>query len=495
MFMLRKGLRPEDAYRSERRLIERFCEIVETMEGPDSCSELPEVFKKKKLCSYLLTPRLSEKAPLLAALGNRFTLVYDLPRMSDEMHVYAILPKKPESFSKEFKVTPGLPTVCGYVVMFKPSNHWAREEFVLSDFPGIASSLPRGAQLVFTVVHDPWLEGYLHKKTASAAKKKSSPLIDKIKSRINLAGIAVFGTEKEVAEEAAKIVKENFPGAKPGKVKFVLKNRDDYYELLVPRVISPAKRISKALFPRFAIVTDESLQKCVLFPDPAAHKTDFLRDSALPKVIAKKTGFRFGTVNGEEFRFSIEDFYRHAYIVGQTGSGKTNLLKLIAKCLTESHSTGEQAGFAVFVIDPHGNLAEELATSLSDCIYLHPTKSPFGLNPLDLPPFENRDQAVAMTLDVLMNLFTNVFHLPETAINVRYILQTVTRQMYRVNTQPTLAGIYRAVMAIYNGADVGISDEQFKEHEKLLRNMPDQSFISTLGRLQTFAEDPLMRKR
>jgi len=70
---------------------------------------------------------------------------------------------------------------------------------------------------------------------------------------------------------------------------------------------------------------------------------------------------------------SLSDLRQHLYIIGKTGSGKTTLLRnLIVQHLAAGHGVG--------LIDPHGDLAEELL----DCIPPHRADDLVYFNPGDL---------------------------------------------------------------------------------------------------------------
>jgi len=70
---------------------------------------------------------------------------------------------------------------------------------------------------------------------------------------------------------------------------------------------------------------------------------------------------------------SLSDRRQHLYLIGKTGSGKTTLLRtLIVQHLA--------AGHGVALIDPHGDLAEELL----DCIPPHRADDLVYFNPGDL---------------------------------------------------------------------------------------------------------------
>ncbi|MBI5771956.1 MAG: type IV secretion system DNA-binding domain-containing protein [Verrucomicrobia bacterium] len=89
------------------------------------------------------------------------------------------------------------------------------------------------------------------------------------------------------------------------------------------------------------------------------------------------------------FGLGVADARRHTYILGQTGSGKTTLLKSILLQLIA-------AGQGVALLDPHGDLAEELLDHFpparaDDLVYFDPADAdfPVGFNPLaNVPPAE-----------------------------------------------------------------------------------------------------------
>jgi len=89
-----------------------------------------------------------------------------------------------------------------------------------------------------------------------------------------------------------------------------------------------------------------------------------------------KTNFR----GEKKFGIKREDRRHHAYIVGKTGTGKTTLLKQMAV-------SDIRNGEGVAVVDPHGDLAEELLDyvpkeRINDVVYFNPAdlEYPVGLN-------------------------------------------------------------------------------------------------------------------
>lgn len=89
------------------------------------------------------------------------------------------------------------------------------------------------------------------------------------------------------------------------------------------------------------------------------------------------------------FGIHPNDARHHCYIIGKTGSGKTTLLRnLILQHIALGHGVG--------LIDPHGDLAEDLLDHIpprraDDLVYFHPgdLEFPIGLNVLaNVPPDE-----------------------------------------------------------------------------------------------------------
>jgi energy-coupling factor transporter ATP-binding protein EcfA2 len=107
--------------------------------------------------------------------------------------------------------------------------------------------------------------------------------------------------------------------------------------------------------------------------------TDFGIMNNEPCIIV---GEREGWGDPQRFGISASDQRQHIYIIGKTGSGKTTLLRnLIIQHIALGHGVG--------VIDPHGDLAEELLHHVPPAradhlVYFNPgdLEFPIGLNVL-----------------------------------------------------------------------------------------------------------------
>lgn len=100
-----------------------------------------------------------------------------------------------------------------------------------------------------------------------------------------------------------------------------------------------------------------------------------------------------------------EDARHHTYIIGKTGSGKTTLLRnLILQHIARGHG--------VALIDPHGDLAEDLLNHLpphraDDLVYFDPgdREHPIGLNLLANVPRDARPLVASGIVDAFKNLW------------------------------------------------------------------------------------------
>lgn len=102
---------------------------------------------------------------------------------------------------------------------------------------------------------------------------------------------------------------------------------------------------------------------------------------------------------------SREDRRRHFYLIGQTGTGKTSVLQEMVRQDIE-------AGEGVGVIDPHGDLTEEVLAYIpkervEDIVLFEPfnMERPCGLNMLEYDTEEQKDFAVQEMISIFHKLF------------------------------------------------------------------------------------------
>lgn len=151
-------------------------------------------------------------------------------------------------------------------------------------------------------------------------------------------------------------------------------------------------------------LSTEELASIYHFPLPttAAPRIKLLKSKpAEPPADLPKEGIVLGKniYRGQEkeVRMQRDDRRRHLYIIGQTGTGKTTFLNNLIK---QDILNGE----GVCVIDPHGDLIEDVVTSIpqeryEDVIVFNPgdVERPMGLNILEVD--SNRPEQKSFVID------------------------------------------------------------------------------------------------
>lgn len=156
----------------------------------------------------------------------------------------------------------------------------------------------------------------------------------------------------------------------------------------------------------------------------------------LPAPLSVKNNHRFDVIFGKnsfgntvyDIGLTDEDRSRHVYIIGQTGSGKSTIMFHMAK-------DDIQKGRGVAVIDPHGDLSEDLLTTVpesrvNDCIYFNPfdLSYPIGVNLLELNPGlvdDELEQEKELVCESVISVFRRVFSKDENidAHRIEYVLR------------------------------------------------------------------------
>lgn len=182
-------------------------------------------------------------------------------------------------------------------------------------------------------------------------------------------------------------------------------------------------------FPKY-VWTAEELSSIYHFPNKPKGETSLLkvtaRKLALPigaptfdsdtlsngEIIAKNYPKEANIIGISDYR-SIkvpvgiydEDRLRHVYVVGKTGTGKS-------KFLTSLMIDDLRQGKGIGVIDPHGDLIEEILVHIpehrmKDVIIFDPTdeKFPFCFNPLDIKGNESKQVLAKGFIDIFKKFF------------------------------------------------------------------------------------------
>ncbi|HMT56027.1 MAG TPA: hypothetical protein PKD20_04075, partial [Candidatus Saccharibacteria bacterium] len=206
-----------------------------------------------------------------------------------------------------------------------------------------------------------------------------------------------------------------------------------YQSLKLHRRIHPLTlKIVKActerriIFPTFKpnYFSSNELAGLFHFPHSLSGKTDNVVKSlskTLAAPLSLKDGRKLDIMVGlnkhhgtqTQIGLTANERERHMYIIGGTGNGKTTLLKYqIVQDILE--------GRGLAVVDPHGDLAEEILgyipqERLRDVIYINPDdlSRPVGINLLELPKgitgddlLREKDLVTESTVSVLRKIFS-----------------------------------------------------------------------------------------
>ncbi|MEO3993836.1 MAG: DUF87 domain-containing protein [Desulfurococcaceae archaeon TW002] len=454
-----------------------------------------------------LVPKISTRKFDLGVFGHSYTycLVSDgtkimvfLETLAYPATLRGYFGVSEKSYEDLLKIFKGVAWVAEF--RLKRCNELWFSDLIISDLPGLINSLGFPGGVCVSVSRSSELRSVLLRKLATLSKKalKQENMVLKLQlsemqkkiPKLILGRILALASSKEDLKSLCGLIR----ASSTLELKWFTRKVADPEELSF--LLSPPRMCFWDKFLGFRgkiFLNEEVISEIVKLPNPSLHKVGFSTEQKLPTITPNREGsntFRIGVLeDGTEFRLGVDDLYRHAYVVGQTGSGKTTLLKLL------THKLAEFGGVSLVVIDPHGDMAAELAEEIPESTYLHPIKSPFAINPLDLPKAEDRDHAVTIAIDVLLGVFREVLKLMETAVNVKYLLQVILRTLYSKLDSPTMANLYDVILALYEGElDLDVGDPEWGRQLSALRKMHDQTFISALSRLEPYAEDKLLLK-
>lgn len=214
-------------------------------------------------------------------------------------------------------------------------------------------------------------------------------------------------------------------------------------------------------------LSTEEVASIYHFPIPttAAPRVHMLKAKpAEPPTDLPKEGIILGknTYRGEDrfIRMTRDDRRRHLYVIGQTGTGKTTFLKGV---IIQDIAAGE----GVCVVDPHGDLIEDILNNIprdraNDVIVFNPgdISRPLGLNILEIDP--DQPQQKSFVIDDFYKILRTIYKdLPEAfgPIFEKFFKNTIMLLLddYK-NEIPTIAEISR-VFADKEYRDLKLSRE------------------------------------
>lgn len=204
---------------------------------------------------------------------------------------------------------------------------------------------------------------------------------------------------------------------------------------------------SSSLNPNPILSTSE-MSDIYHFPYTQTTKTEDMvkvHSRELPAPLSVKNNAHFDVVFGKNtfgnnenpIGLTDDDRSRHVYIIGQTGSGKSTIMFHMIK-------DDIQKGRGIALIDPHGDLAEDLLntvpdTRINDCVYFNPfdLRYPVGINLLELTPELEEDeleQEKELVCESVISVFRRVFSKDENtdAHRIEYILRNTIYTAFTV---------------------------------------------------------------
>lgn len=184
------------------------------------------------------------------------------------------------------------------------------------------------------------------------------------------------------------------------------------------------------------------------FPYSKLTRTEDLiksRSRELPAPLSLKNNRDLDTVfainrygnNETNIGLTDDERSRHVYLIGQTGAGKSTAIYHIA-------ASDIAKGRGLAVIDPHGDLAEDLLATvpesrINDVIYFNPfdIKHPIGINLLELPANLDEDELELekeLVCESVVSVFRRIFNKDENtdAHRIEYVLRNAIHTAFTV---------------------------------------------------------------
>jgi len=164
---------------------------------------------------------------------------------------------------------------------------------------------------------------------------------------------------------------------------------------------------------RESVLSEDELASVFHFPDSKYNKIPTIRWMRYKVLPAPNNAPAEGILLGKnvyrgkstDIRFLDKDRTRHHYIIGKSGTGKSNFISYMAR-------QDIQAGKGVCVIDPHGDLVEDILEYIpkeraKDVIIFDPSDSerPMGLNILEATTSAEMDLVSSQATEIFIKLF------------------------------------------------------------------------------------------
>jgi len=253
------------------------------------------------------------------------------------------------------------------------------------------------------------------------------------------------------------------------------------------------------------IMSVEDTIAAVVVPDPALHRVPLERAQEVPLGRPLAGDIRVGSVPGRgdtPVSLSWDQVNAHVYLLGATRSGKSNLFKVLVKNIAETRVAGGGMKPVVFVIDPSGKHADELAAYFEgrghpNYVYFHPVDSPIGFNPLDLPPAEKPEVAELQMLSHTKEVMETAFRLVREATYAHALVLGAIAALLRVKRDGAIT--FTDVASMLEGFKLRlyrpiVEDPEVTNRIALLSHLEETSYLSALARLELVAHNLLLRR-
>ncbi len=210
------------------------------------------------------------------------------------------------------------------------------------------------------------------------------------------------------------------------------------------------------------------------------------------------------------------DLTRHTYTIARSGHGKSALLLTLIKQLM---STESQAVYpcAMIYLDPKGDDAIKVLQQMDvldpeKITFLDPVRSPFAINPLELPPHdsEDADRIRSTYTGFVMRLVQEWYQIDKVSEAPRMlrIIERVVDALYYLHGAPTFIDLHH-VITVFQAGDEGevegllnqfasampsSSAEELRKALASIAGMKGEAFDPVLTRLERFATDPFLKR-
>ncbi len=185
---------------------------------------------------------------------------------------------------------------------------------------------------------------------------------------------------------------------------------------------------------------------------------------------------------------SLDDLFRHQYILGATGSGKSTLI------INEVLDAFRQ-GICTWIMDPHGDLAYDIVESvypedLGRVLLFDLLKVGFSLNPFELPGYHGKTQREIMVermVGEIVSFMKKLYGERYWGPSLNRIFQNALRRLYRDDDSPTFKEMLDLVKEELN-------KEEYKDFYDDLESLPKGRTDAVINKLEPFVKNDLLSK-